>query len=195
MAQKPPAWTRSDAIGQVPLMLSRDVDATSVHPSSGRNADILADEIIREHQPVINRFVAKQRQQIEISGRDVHNAVLPLPDMDVHYSHVQGFERMHYHISPQAEALKPEPPLEELKIPTPPEMPELELPEIPKFEIPEIPEEPERPEELEKPVEELVRELEKPKVPEEEAPRTPDFLITEMMFGLAVEFGDGAGDP
>jgi hypothetical protein len=194
MAQKPPAWAPSSGrIGQVPLMLSRDVDATSVHPSSGQDANVLADEMVREHQPIINRFVAKQRQQIEISGRDVHNAMLPLPDMDVHYSHVQGLERMHYHISPQAEAREPELPLEKLEIPAPPEAPE--LPETPEFEMPGL-EMPEGAEELiEKPVEEL-KKLEKPEVSEEAKEHgAPTFLTTEIMIGLAVEFGDGAGDP
>jgi hypothetical protein len=165
MGQKPPAWTRSDQqIGQVPLALSQDVDTTGVHPGSGQDAHALADQIVRQQQSVINRFVAKQRQQIEIGALDVHKAVLPLDGMEVYYSHVQGLERMHYHISPQAEALQPKPEaLEE------PEVKVLERP------IPEV---------LEPPKEEQKPELEQ-----------PDFLAIDIPCFLAVEFGDGAGDP
>ena len=171
MAQKPPAWTRSDQIGQVPLMLSRDVDSTGVAPGSGQSAHALADRIVRQQQPVIDRFVAQQRQQIELGSKDVHNAVLPLQGMDVYYSHVQGLERMHYHISPQAEA--PEPAPEALEEPVAPAL--LEVPEVPEPEVPEPT---------------LLPSLEEePKKPE---PEHPDFLTISMVFGLAVEFGDGA---
>ena len=129
-------------------MLSQDVDAAGVHPASGQDAHALAEQIVRQQQPVINRFVAKQRQQIEIGGaaKDVHNAFLPLDNMDVYYSHVQGLERMHYPISPEAEAPQPLPEIpipEELKVPEIsklPEVPELEVPEVPELEIPETPE-------------------------------------------------------
>ena len=143
-------------------MLSRDVDSTGVAPGSGQDAHTLADQIVRQQQPVINRFVAKQRQQIELGEKDIHNAALPLDGMDVHYSFVPGLERMHYHISPQAEAPVPEAQaLEELKVPTPPEVPEaLEPPEEPRKQ-----------------------------------PEHPDFLTVEIPCFLAVEFGDGAGDP
>ena len=107
MAQKPPAWSQFAGAGQVPLMLSRNVDTAGVHPSSGQDPIVLAEQMVREQQATINKFVARQRQQIEISGVDVHNARLPLPGIDVHYSHVQGLERMHYHISPEAEARVP----------------------------------------------------------------------------------------
>jgi hypothetical protein len=52
----------------------------------------------------INKFVARQRQQIELSGTDIHQARVPLPGMDVHYNYVQGLERLHYHVSPEAQA-------------------------------------------------------------------------------------------
>jgi hypothetical protein len=135
MAQKPPAWARSDQIGQVPLMLSRDVNVVGVAPGSGQDAHTLAEQIVRQQQSVINRFVAKQRQQIEIGALDVHRAMLPLDGMEVYYSHVQGLERMHYHISPQAEAL-----------PTPEALKEPEVLERPIPEILKLPEEQKKPE-------------------------------------------------
>ena len=144
MSQKPPAWSNPEQTGQVPLMLSRDVDTTGVQPGSGADAYGLAEQIVRQNQPIINRFVAKQRQQIEIGGtaKDVHNAFLPMAGMDVYYTHVQGLERMHYHISPEAEApVLPLEALEEPKIPPlvpEPEAPEIKLPEVPKIEVPKI---------------------------------------------------------
>jgi len=99
-------------------MLSREVNAASVHPSSGQDANALADQMVRQQQAAINKFVARQRQQIELGEKDVHYARLPLPGIDVHYTQVQGLERLHYHISPEAEARAPLPEpeaLEELK--------------------------------------------------------------------------------
>ena len=136
MAQKPPAWTRFGQIGQVPLALSRDVDTTGVHPSSGQEAHTLAEQIVRDQQPIINRFVAKQRQQIEIGALDVHTAVLLLDGMDVHYSHVQGLERMHYHISPQAKAPEVPEPSVEVKPEEAPKKPELGQPDFLTIDIP-----------------------------------------------------------
>jgi hypothetical protein len=101
MPQKPPAWTRFDQAGQVPLMLSRHVDTSGVAIGSG-DAVALAEQMIRSQQVAINRFVAQQRQQIELGEKDVHNARLPLDGVDVYYTQVQGLERMHYHIQPEA---------------------------------------------------------------------------------------------
>lgn len=101
MAQKPPAWARFDQAGQVPLMLSRDVNDSGVQDPS-RDARVLAEQMVRQQQVAINRFVAVQRQQIEIGEKDIHNAWLPLDGVDVYYMHVQGLERMHYHVRPEA---------------------------------------------------------------------------------------------
>jgi hypothetical protein len=125
MAQKPPAWARSDQAGQVPLMLSRSVSSAGVSPGSEQDANALAEQIVRQQQSAINKFVARQRQQIELGEKDVHNARLPLDGMDVYYTHVQGLERMHYHIRPEAVAPKPEAP--ERK-PTQPEFLTIEMP-------------------------------------------------------------------
>jgi hypothetical protein len=111
MAQKPPAWTRPDQVGQVPLMLSRNIDTSKVVAGSG-DAPALAEQIVRSQQVAINRFVALQRQQIELGNKDVHNARLPLDGMDVYYSQVQGLERMHYHIRPEARPPEPKLPVE-----------------------------------------------------------------------------------
>jgi hypothetical protein len=180
MVQKPPAWSRSDAAGQVPLMLSRVVDTTGVAPGSGHDPFMLAERMIRQQQPAIDRFVAKQRQQIEISGTDVHRSALPLPGIDVNYSFVQGLERMHYRISPEAEApVPPElPPPTEEPVPKAPEEPP--APEVPEFKKPEepAPEEPELPQ---------------PEEPEKKVLEEPEFMTIDVPFGLAVEFPDGAG--
>jgi hypothetical protein len=114
MAQKPPAWARSDQAGQVPLMLSRDVSSAGVSPDSGQDANTLAEQMVRQNQSVINRFVGQQRQQIELGEKDVHRAVLSLPGMDVYYTHTQGLERMHYHLRPEAAVPKPEAPEKQL---------------------------------------------------------------------------------
>jgi hypothetical protein len=176
--QKPPAWSPVDQqVGQVPLMLSRDIDTTGVPP--GQDANALATQIVKEQQSVINRFVAKQRQQIEIGQRDIHNAVLPLPQMDVYYQYVAPLERMHYHITPQAEEPVPQP--------EPVELPEIkvEAPIAP-LEVPIAP--PEVPEVLEPEIPELVQ---PPEEEPEKKKESPDFLTVDIPFGLAVEFNDG----
>ncbi len=193
MAQKPPAWTRSDGqIGQVPLMLSQDVDVpVSVGPTQDPNK--LAEQIVRQNQPVINKFIAQQRQQIQIGGQDVRNAALPLEGMVLYYNYVQGLERLHYHISPEVE-VPPLPKLEipEIEIPTPPQVSEPEVPEIP------TPPEPPTVEEPALPKPEPLPEFKEPEVPEPEDVKPqrgqPDFLYVEMLLGLAVKFGDGASD-
>jgi hypothetical protein len=213
--EKPPSWVPVDQhVGQVPLALSQDVHTAGVQPGSGQDAQSLASQIVRQNQPVINRFVAVQRQQVELGDKDVHNAVLPLQGMDVYYQNVQGLERVHYHISPQAEA--PQPPPEQLEEPTAPapptppeplEVPEPEVPEPPEPpeppefkepELPELPEPPEVPEPPEPP------EVEEPPIPEPPEPPTeehekkldePEFLEIDVPFGLSVEFGDKDKDP
>jgi len=195
MPEKPPSWSPFGEVGQVPIAVSQDVNTAGVDPSSGQNAHALAQQIVRQQLPVIFRFVANQRQQIELSGRDIRKATLPLEDLDVYYSYILGLERLHFHVSPRAEP--PIPPGEQFlleeptfpEVPKPPEVPEFELPQVPEAKIPEakIPE-------LEKP-------LEKPKEeqPEEEVEKKafghPNFLTIDVPYGLAVEFGDGAGDP
>ena len=132
--EKPPSWVPVDQhVGQVPMALSRDVDTAGVHPASGQNASELATKIVRENQPVINRFVAMQRQHVELGEKAIHNSVLALQGMDVYYQNVQGLERMHYHISPQAEAPEQPEQLEEAKLPVPPVQ---ELPEPPEEKLP-----------------------------------------------------------
>lgn len=196
MPEKPPFWTDSAGqIGQVPIMIGQDINTAGVDPASGQNAHALAAQIVRQNQPVINKFVRVQRQAITVGGLDVHSSVLPLQDMEVYYSYVQGLERMHYHVSPQAEAPQPEPsPSEEPAKPIPPEVPQFPEPKVPEPETPEIPEPPE----VQEP------ELKEPELPEEEKPEEeekkeelghPDFLGIDLVLGLAVEFGDGAGDP
>lgn len=111
MGQKPPAWARFDQAGQVPLMLSRTVDDSGVQDPS-QSANVLAEQMVRQQQAAINKFVAIQRQQIELGDKDVHNAFLALDGMDVYYTHVQGLERMYYDIRPEAVA-----PVSELEIP------------------------------------------------------------------------------
>jgi hypothetical protein len=88
-------------------MLSRDIDMSKVAAGSG-DVRTLAEQIVRSQQTAINRFVAVQRQQIELGERDVHNARLPLDDMEVYYTNVQGLERMHYHIRPKVPTPEPE---------------------------------------------------------------------------------------
>jgi len=195
MPDKPPAWSPFGEAGQVPIAVSQDVDSTGVAPNSGQDAHALAAQIVRQELPVIFRFIANQRQQIELSGRDIRKATLPLPDLDVHYSYIQGLERMHFHVSPRAGPPTPpgeEFPLEEPRspeVPEPPEVPEFELPKVPEAKVPEaeIPE-PEKP--PEKP-----KEKEPEEVEEKKAFGHPNFLTIDVPYGLAVEFGDGAGDP
>ena len=124
--ERPPGWVPVDqGVGQVPMPITTSVDGANVPPP--QDANKLATEIIRQNQPIINRFVAVQRQQIGIGGLDVHSSILPLKDMTVYYSYVQGLEKMHYHLAPQAEAAPevPEPLAqpEEPKPPTPEEPP------------------------------------------------------------------------
>ena len=175
------------------MAVTQNVDLSGVPASATADATRLASEIVRQNQPVINRFVKVQRQEIETGGLDVHSSVLPLKDMSVYYSYVQGLEKMHYHLTPQVEAPpeipQPEAPPEEPGPPAPGEPPE--TPALP--QPPEGPEAPKVPEE--KPPEEM-------KPPEEEKPEEekkeggkPDFLEIDIPIGLAVEFGDGAGDP
>lgn len=191
----PPSWVPVDQhVGQVPIRITRDVDSASISPKPETDVNALAKQIIRDNQPIINRFVAVQRQQVEVGEKDVHNNVLPLKDLTVYYQNVQGLERMHYHVSPkveepaevkipeQAEAKPPTPPppeepleLEqekrtpEARAPEPVEPPEVKEPEPPKEEkLPEF-EEPKLPEE-EKPPEVETPEEEEAKVPKEEEP-------------------------
>jgi len=195
MPEKPPSWSPFGEVGQVPIAVSQDVNTAGVDPSSGQDAHSLASQIVRQQLPVIFRFIANQRQQIEISGRDIRKATLPLEDMDVHYSYIQGLERMHFHVSPRAGP--PTPPEEQLlvgeptlpEVPKPPEVTEPELPQVPEAKIPEakIPE-------LEKPPEKP-KEEELEKEAEKKAFGHPNFLTIDVPYGLAVEFGDGAGDP
>ena len=191
MPEKPPAWTPSDGtIGQVPLQASYDVDPVG---APGVDANVLAAKIVRDQQPIINRFIKVQRQQIEIGQRDVHRAMLPLPGMDIYYQYVAGLERMHYHVNPEAEVLpeQPEQPapieLPEIHVEAlkPPELPE--PPKVPEIKVPEIPEPPEPPEVPE-------AEIPEPEKPEEKKQEfgKPDFLEITIPYGLAVEFGDGA---
>lgn len=213
--ERPPGWVPVDqSVGQVPLKITSDVDSASISPKPDQDIHALAAQIIRDNQPIINRFVAVQRQQVELGEKDVHNNVLPLVGLTVYYQNVQGLERMHYHVTPQVEepaAIKvpeqeevkpPEPPAPE----EPPETPEIKTrePEVPEpakppeFEEPKPPEEEKLPEE-EKPPEyedpkpdELPEPPEPPEPPEEEERKgAPEFLSVDMMVGLAVEFSDG----
>jgi hypothetical protein len=193
--QNPPAWTPSDGeIGQVPIAVTQDVDTTGV--PADQNAHALAEQIVRDNQPAISRFVKNQRQQIEIGHETVRRAVLPLDKMDVYYQYVAPFERMHYHISPEVETpVAPEEMPPELEapaipeIPAPPAVPEIEtpepppVPEVPEEKLPEVPEA--KPPELAEPEEEE----------EKKEFGKPDFIEVDTAFGLAVEFGDKDGDP
>jgi hypothetical protein len=176
--------------------MSQGVDLSSVQPNSELDAHKLIAEIVWKNQPLINRFVSVQRQQFELGDKDlIRNAVLPLPDMTVYYQNVQGLERMHYHIAPKFEAppeKEPEPPAE-VKAPEPPE-PDGPPPD-PKIDVPEpkVPEDEKPPEPDKPPEEEPFVPPEVPEPPEEEKQKgEPEFLSIEMMFGLAVEFFDGA---
>jgi hypothetical protein len=111
-------------------MLSRDIDTSKV--GAGINAYALAEQMVRSQQTAINRFVAVQRQQIELGDKDVHTARLPLDGVDVYYTHVQDLERLHYHVQPEAQP--PLEALEELKVPIPPAVPEAEIPALPEEE-------------------------------------------------------------
>lgn len=201
--ERPPAWVPVDqGVGQVPMPITTDVDGSNVAPP--QDPQKLASEIIRQNQPVINRFVKVQRQEIEVGGLDIHSSILPLKDMTVYYSYVQGMEKMHYHLAPQAEAPPelPTPSVEEEapKPPPPGEPPEVSRPVEPEAKVP-TPEGPPAEPEVELPPEEKPPEPEKP--PEEELPKeeekekkeAPEFLEIDMPCFLPVEFGDGAGDP
>jgi hypothetical protein len=191
-------------VGQVPMSITTSVDASNV--ASPQDANKPATEIIRQNQPVINRFVSIQRQQIEIGGLDIHSSILPLKDMSVYYSYVQGREKMHYHIAPQVEAAPeiPQPealPEEAPKPPTPEEPPEVSRPPDLEARVPTPEGSPAEPE-VELPPEERPPEEEKPpkeeELPEEEKKEkkeAPEFLEIDMPCFLPVEFGDGAGDP
>jgi hypothetical protein len=195
--ERPPGWVPVDqGVGQVPMPITTSVDGSNVAPP--QDANKLATEIIRQNQPVINRFVKVQRQEIELGGLDVHSSILPLKDMTVYYSYVQGLEKMHYHLTPQAEAAPELPTVqEEPGIPSAPtpEEPEVSRPpeeetKVPAPEGPPIVPEEELPPEEEPPKEELPEEEKK-----EEKKEEPEFLEIEMPCWLAVEFGDKAGDP
>lgn len=198
--ERPPAWVPVDqSVGQVPIGITQDVDNTHVSPKSGQDAHTLAAQIVRENQPLINRFVAVQRQQVELAEKDIHNSVLPLRDMTVYYQNVGGLERMHYHINPKVDEppeVKP-PEVEETKPPAPPEpakpVEPAEPPVVKEPPEPEIPE-PDMPPELEEP---KLPEEEKPpeeEIPEEEKPEltAPEFISVDIPCFLAVEFFDGA---
>jgi hypothetical protein len=196
--EKPPAWVPIDQhVGQVPIIISGDIDQVGVPPSSGQDPNKLANQIVRENQPVINRFVAMQRQQVEIGEKDFHSSILPLKDMDVFYQNILGIERLHYHITPKIE--EPLPPVvpdqPDIQLLEPPAVEELEPPEAkepekePEPEVPEVPE-------AEEPEEEKLPEVEGPEweappEEEEEEPKKeePEFLEIDTPCFLAVEFG------
>ena len=198
--ERPPSWVPVDQhVGQVPIVITAGVDGSNVSPKAQQDINALAKQIVRDNQPIINRFVAMQRQQIEIGEKDIHNNVLPLKELTVYYQNVGGLERMRYHIAPKVDAPPevPEPP------PAAPEPPKLQDEEK-QQEIPDL-----RAREPEVPEPDKAPEFEEPKVPEEEkAPETkwepeeeekrrgePEFLQIDIPCFLAVEFGDGAGDP
>lgn len=203
--EKPPGWVPVDQhVGQVPIAISGDVDQVGVPPSSGQDPNKLANQIVRENQPVINRFVAMQRQQVEIGEKDFHSSVLPLKDMDVFYQNLLGVERLHYHITPKIEETPPpavsDQPDIELKAP-----PEVEEPKTPEVKEPEKEPEPKAPEEpkAKEPEEEKPPEVEEPEEPpekekeeeeeEERRKEEPEFLEIDVPCFLAVQFGAGAG--
>jgi hypothetical protein len=201
--ERPPSWVPVDqGVGQVPMPITTAVDSSNVAPP--QDANRLATEIIRQNQPVINRFVSVQRQQIEVGGLDIHSSILPLRDMTVYYSYVQGMEKMHYHLAPQAEAASELPATQEVPEtpgpPTPEEPPEVSRPVAPEARVP-APEGPPVVPEEELPPEERPPEEEKPpkeELPEEEKKeekKEPEFLEIDIPCYLPVEFGDGAGDP
>ena len=120
--ERPPSWVPVDQhVGQVPLAITTDVDSSSIVPRPELDINALAKQIVRDNQPIINRFVAVQRQQVELGDKDIHNNVLPLRDLTVYYQNVGGMERMHYIISPKVEA-PPE------KVAEPPALPETPRP-------------------------------------------------------------------
>ena len=206
--EKPPAWVPVDQhVGQVPIVISGDIDPIGAPLTSIQDPNKLANQIVRENQPVINRFVAMQRQQVEVGEKDFHSSVLPLKDMDVFYQNLLGVERLHYHITPKIEeppppAVQDQPDIElpapQVEEPEPPETkepkkePEPEVPETPKAKEPEEEEPPkvDEPEEEEPPEEEPPKEEEEEKHKEE-----PEFLEIDVPCFLAVQFGAGAGDP
>ena len=167
------------------MVLTRDINTTGVAPGSEANATALAEGIVQQNQSAINRFVGVQRQQIEISDKAVHRAVLALDGMNVYYTNVQGLERMHYNIRPEAEARPPPeelPPVERLPAPEVPELPEVPEAKVPEPWIPEpvIPEPPKVPEPPEL-----------PEVPELNVDVEPEYyVVMPITKGLAVEFGD-----
>jgi hypothetical protein len=176
--ERPPGWVPVDQhVGQMPMVITSDFNPAGV--PSDVNPRPLADQIVRQNQPVINRFVSIQRQQIEVGGLDIHSSVLPLKDMSVYSSYVQGREKMHYHVTPQVEVL-PEPPQAQEEPPAPPtppipeEPPEVSRPPDPEIKVPELESPPtvpeaKAPEEI-RPPEEQPPEAEAPKLPEEEKP-------------------------
>lgn len=193
--ERPPSWVPIDqGVGQVPMSVTTSIDGANVAPP--QDPQKLATDIIRQNQPVINRFVAVQRQQIGVGGLDVHSSILPLKDMTVYYSYVQGLEKMHYHLAPQAEAPPevPEPAAQADEYHPPvTQEPELSRPVEPEPKVPE-PEGPPAVPEVELPPEEKPP---KEELPEEEKKEKgePEFLEIDMPCYLAVQFGDGAGDP
>ena len=199
--EKPPAWVPVDQhVGQVPIVISGDIDQVGIPPSSGQDPNRLANQIIRENQPVINRFVAMQRQQVEVGEKDFHSSVLPLKDLDVFYQNLLGVERLHYHVTPKIEEAPP-PALrdqEDIELPAPkveePETPEVKEPKKePEPEVPETPKAKE-PEEIEPPKEEEPEPEEPPKEEEEEKKQEePEFLEIDVPCFLAVQFGAGGG--
>ena len=197
--ERPPSWVPSDqSTGQVPIVITEDVDATHVSPKSPQDVHKLATQIVRENQPLINRFVAVQRQQVELGEKDLHKNTLPLKDLTVYYQNVGGLERMHYHIKPKFEE-PPEAPAQPSEVEAPSQPRSIELPETPKIETrePEVPE-PDKPPEFEEPKPPEPPEPPEEKwEPEEEEKRRgePEFLQIDIPCFLAVEFGDGAGDP
>lgn len=196
--ERPPGWVPVDqGVGQVPMPITTSVDGANVAPPA--DPQKLATEIIKQNQPVINRFVKVQRQEIELGGLDVHSSILPLKDMTVYYSYVQGLEKMHYHLTPQAEAAPEVSQPQAPELPGPPapeEPPEVskppeEAPEVPKPEGPPLVPEEEPPPPEEPPKEEKPEE--KPEEEEKKEKKEPEFLEVDMPCFLAVEFGDGAG--
>lgn len=181
-------------------MISGDIDPIGAPLTSIQDPNKLANQIVRENQPVINRFVAMQRQQVEVGEKDFHSSVLPLKDMDVFYQNLLGVERLHYHITPKIEETPPpavqdqpdiELPAPQVEEPEPPEAkepakePEPEVPEVPEAKEPEA----EKPPEAEEPEQE-----EPPKEEEEEKRKEePEFLEIDVPCFLAVQFGAGAG--
>lgn len=184
------------SVGQTPLVIDQAINSAGVSPKATQDIHALAKQIIRDNQPIINRFVSVQRQQVELGEKDIHSNVLPLRDLTVYYQNVGGLERMHYHISPKVEE-PPEKPAEPPAAPEPPKPPAVEEPpapldlRAPEPEVPKPAEPPEVPED--KVPEEKWEPPEEEQPPEEEKRRgAPEFLEVDIPCFLAVEFGDGA---